>query len=389
MRVLLALLLAASLAHAEDASDHMAVVGGPKMGAVDLSTGQWVWKRNGWGEAWVGALGPNAVAWLAPAQGGLECVELETGASKWRLEGAPLGFVAGPTRWIAREGRSVSAVSLQTGETIWKTTLDSDIDDIRPPAIAADQDAVFVHVRDGLVALEAKDGSVRWKREGQGFERLALVHGGLYACAKYAGTPAYVRRIDRTTGKEYWRCEVPTDLEPAPVFAWGAPTLALVSNDRWGEVGWTYALDATTGKVCWSADRRTEGVWADAGGARAWIAAPPELRVVDTSTGEGSAIDSFERDGAAFLLDGNRMLVADWETGSCGVGLRAYDPATCEKLWTAVVQGIDVPHSEYWHRVRLERIGTRVVLIGESAGGSYVNVIDPATGTVTLSNALK
>ncbi len=39
--------------------------------------------------------------------------------------------------------------------------------------------------------------------------------------------------------------------------------------------------------------------------------------------------------------------------------------------------------------MRLERIGTRLVLIGESAGGSYVNVIDPATGKVTLSNALK
>jgi len=52
------------------------------LGAVDLSTGQWVWKRNGWGEAWTGALGPEAVAWLAPAQGGLECVGLETGASK-------------------------------------------------------------------------------------------------------------------------------------------------------------------------------------------------------------------------------------------------------------------------------------------------------------------
>ena len=389
MRVLLALLLASSLAHPEDASDRMAVVGGPKMGAVDLSTGQWVWKRNGWGEAWIGQLGPRAVAWLAPAQGGLECVELETGASKWRLEGAPLGLVAGPTRWIARDGRTVSAVSLQTGEPVWKATLDGDIDDIRPPAIAADEDAVFVHVSDGLVALEAKDGSVRWKRDGQGFERLALVHGGLYACAKYGGTPAYVRRIDRTTGKEYWRCEIPTDLEPAPVFAWGAPTIALVSSDGWGEAGWTYALDATTGEVSWSADRRTEGVWADAGGARAWVAAPPDLRVVDTATGEGSTIDSFERDAAAFLLDGNRMLVADWETASCGVGLRAYDPATCEKLWTAVVQGIDVPHSEYWHRVRLERIGTRLVLIGESAGGSYVNVIDPATGTVTLSNALK
>ncbi len=396
MRVLLALagpacclFLAASLAHTEDSSDRMAVVGGPKMGAVDLSTGQWAWKRNGWGEAWTGAPGPNAVAWLAPEQGGLECVELETGASKWRLEGSPLGLPAGPTRWIAREGRTLSAVSLQTGETVWKTTLDADIDDVRPPAIAADDDAVFVHVREGLVALEMKDGAVRWEREGRGFERLKLVHGGLYACAKYAGTPAYVRRIDRATGKEYWRCEIQTDLEPAAAFAWGAPTITLVSSAPWGDSGWTHALDAATGKVCWSSDRTTVGVWADAGGARAWIASPPDLRVVDTASGEGSAIDSLERDGAAFLLDGNRMLVADWERGSCGVGLRAYDAATCEKLWTAIVQGIEVPHSEYWHRVRLERIGPRLVLIGESAGGSYVNVIDPATGTVTLSNALK
>jgi len=230
---------------------------------------------------------------------------------------------------------------------VWRATLDAEIDDIRPPAIAADDDAVFVHVDDGLVALEAKDGSFRWKREGRGFERLRIVHGGLYACAKYGGTPAYVRRLDRATGKEYWRCEIPTDLEPAPVFAWGAPTLALVSSVRWGDAGWTYALDVETGKVCWSADRTTMGVWADAGGARAWIAAPTDLRVVDTAPGEGAAIDSFERAGATFLLDGNRMLVADWDMGSCGVGLRAYDASTCEKLWTAVVQGIDVPHSEY------------------------------------------
>lgn len=382
----LLLLLAITSAMAEEVSDRCAVVGGRKMGALDLATGQWIWKRNGWGTAWAGAGG---MAYLAPDQGGLECVAIETGESRWRLAGSPRGFAAGPTIWIAHTEDTVSAVSLQTGQTIWKVELGQAIDDIRPPAIVADDDAVFVHVRDGLVALSTADGSLRWKRGGEGFERLQIVHGRLYACAKYGGTPAYVRCFDRSTGKEFWRCEIPTDLEPEPVFPESPWSQIIVTSADSVGAGWTHALFHESGKVKWSFPRATAALWTDDVGGRTWIAMPPELRLVDSATGEGRAIDAFERDGAAFLRDGERMLVADFDKGSCGVGLRAYHLKTGDRLWTATVHGIDVPHSEYTHRVRLERIGRRVVLIGESSGGTYVNVVDPETGTVTLSSALR
>lgn len=388
MRIVVLLLLAL-VARAEEPQDRYVVAGGEKLGAIDLSTGTWAWKRNGWGEAWAGTIGKDAVAYLAPSEGGLECVDLATGTRRWAVEGTPTGSVMGLSTWIAREGRTISSISLSTGKAAWSVTLEEDLDDIRPPSIAADEDAVFVHVRGGLIALSAKEGAPRWRREGEGFERLRVAGGGLYACAKYGGTPAYVRRIDRATGKDFWRCEIPTELEPAPVLDWNAPGLALVSSQRWGDEGWTYALDAATGEVRWSVARTTTAAWADRGGARAWMVAPPELRVVDTATGEGRAIDEVQRDGAAFLLDGNRMLVADWDPISCGVGLRAYDDSTCALAWKADVVGIEVPHSEYYHRVRLARLRERVLLLGESAGGTYIDLIDPETGRVTLANALR
>ncbi len=369
--------------------DRYILVGGEKLGAVDLATGQFAWKRNGFGAAWAGARGRDGVAYLAPEQGGLECVELRTGKSKWRPEGAATGFVSSATRWVGHETSAVLSLSVLTGETAWRLALPDEVDSIRPPALVADDDAVFIATTKGLRALDARTGQERWQRDGQGFQRLRVTNGALYACAKYGGTPAYVRRIDRATGKDAWRVEVPTDLEPAPVIAWNDAKVALATSVPWGNQGWTYALDADTGKVLWSTNRTTVGAWADAGGARAWLASPPELRLVDVTTGEGTAIDKFERDAAVFLLDERRMLVADYDAISCGVGLRAYDASTGERLWTSNAQGLEVPHSEYYQRIRIERVGTRLCLVGETAGGTFIDVVDAETGKVTLTGIPK
>ncbi|MEK7867279.1 MAG: hypothetical protein AAB434_11400, partial [Planctomycetota bacterium] len=154
--------------------------------------------------------------------------------------------------------------------------------------------------------------------------------------------------------------------------------LVLIAND----LGHTCAVEASTGKDRWTFAVQPIALWVEPDGAHAWIAAEGALIVLDLANGNESARFPRECEAARFLYENGTLYVADYETIDCDVALRAFDVATRKLTWTADVQGVQVGHSKYWQNARIERVGLRLLFVGESAGGSWVEVVEPATGQV-------
>jgi outer membrane protein assembly factor BamB len=85
-------------------------------------------------------------------------------------------------------------------------------------------------------------------------------------------------------------------------------------------------------------------------------------------------------DGSAALLDGDRIVVAPFDTAGEGMQLYALDRATGRLLWRGEVDQFNYPHSVYLHDVRLAARGDRIVLESVEAAGCSLQLFEPATG---------
>ncbi|GEM_PF-2812025 len=376
--------------------ERIVVVGGPKTGGIDVQSGKFAWSRpRGWCQAWSGERRRGARAWVFDRDGGLECVDLRSGARTWRSKAPGWGQAVGGTYWLGYSGKPATTLpladgtywlgyasnhvvrlSLVDGSTTWDVELPQPIHHVRPASVAADEHGVYVETAEYLIALDAKTGNERWRTNAS---LLGLARGALYVRSAEPGGPQGVQRLDPDTGKPLWSHAGPGGRPAQTLLDCGEKQdLVLIANDQ----GHTCAVEATTGKDRWTFAAQPTSVWVEPDGAHGWLAAEGALIVLDLANGNEVARFPRECEAARFLYDDGALYVADYETISCDIALRAFVVATRKLTWTADVEGVQVSHSKYWQNARIERLGDRLLFVGESAGGSWIEVVEPSTGQV-------
>lgn len=181
------------------------------------------------------------------------------------------------------------------------------------PPVADSDGTVYVGGREALVALDADDGSERWRFDGVGAVRTPAVHGGTV----YAGTDGTVVAVDAADGTEHWTAEV--DVEGGfPAVANGT---VVVAGSR------TIALDAGSGDRRWHGEQGAD-FYPVVDGSTVYLGNHAGLHAVDLASGERHW--TFERgSGRAFSspVVADETLYAVELPGEAGTATFALDRA--------------------------------------------------------------
>jgi len=167
----------------------------------------------------------------SPSHGLLQSWVKQKPALLWQTEGLGSGYsslsIAGDqifTTGDFAEGQAVVALNAADGTLLWKTPITQG-DPVHGYAGARstptfDEDRLFVVASDGqIVCLNAKTGAIEWNKSfekewdgrmmsGWGFSESPLVDGDLVICTP-GGPEATVVALNKLTGEEVWRCQVP------------------------------------------------------------------------------------------------------------------------------------------------------------------------------------
>ena len=76
----------------------------------------------------------------------------------------------------------------------------------------------------------------------------------------------------------------------------------------------------------------------------------------------------------------NKLYIATFDFISTGSGLVCLNQSTGTLLWNAKVKQMFIDHSEYSNDVFLNKIGDLIILVGDEAGGKYIQVFNAKTG---------
>ena len=105
-----------------------------------------------------------------------------------------------------------------------------------------------------------------------------------------------------------------------------------------------------------------------------------ELLAIDTATCDRSWSRPVRHDQIILRLEGDRLLICEYESISCDTELRCVEAAGGKLVWEAAVDGINVPHSKYHQRARLEIRAGELLLIDQQSGGDFVESFHLETG---------
>lgn len=193
----------------------VAVVGsdGPLV-AYDARSGERLWSVEG-------SPFPRAAGelLLLERDGVLQGVEPRSGRERWRVATAGRSVHAGDggvvlARDVARAAQ-VSSLSLRDGSTRWTVSVPVEV----THAYAGTDLVALAGLRRDVLALDAADGSVRW-RAAAGPLRQAAVAAGRVLAASETGVTAY----DAVTGRQVWAQR--TGAGASPLQAAGGRVLA-------------------------------------------------------------------------------------------------------------------------------------------------------------------
>ncbi|WP_227356780.1 outer membrane protein assembly factor BamB family protein [Haladaptatus salinisoli] len=179
----------------------------------------------------------------APDAARIVALDASSGRELWRRSSGDelrrLAFRDG-TLFAVNWPFRVSAYDATTADRLWTR----DLDEQMVLAPTATDDAVVVPHRTGVVALDSRDGSVRWRfrHDGNATEGAAAVADGRVFVAS-AGDDGSLFALDLATGDVLW--SAPVLGERTPVVADG---VVYVSASFSSEL---VALDAATGAVRW------------------------------------------------------------------------------------------------------------------------------------------
>jgi len=213
--------------------------------AYDRGDGTELWRADGPGGGRGGPGSPALVDDTLYVPGsGLAALDAESGRERWSASASHsihgVAVADRPYAGTGSNGGGGVAAFTASGETWWETT-----DGVGPvyatPAVA--DGTVYAASKDGrLAALDADDGSVRWRRAlDDAVYQPPAVAGGTVVVGAGNGTRA--RAFDATTGAERWAFETGVS-KSAPVFLGERVLVAGANTGVW-------ALDAATGEELW------------------------------------------------------------------------------------------------------------------------------------------
>ncbi|HEV2583769.1 MAG TPA: PQQ-binding-like beta-propeller repeat protein [Ktedonobacteraceae bacterium] len=187
--------------------------------------------------------------------------------------------LAGGILFTDSEDGYVYAFKADTGSLLWQTQSPTGIayDIGQGPAVV--NSTVYASSSNGLFALNAWNGVLRWQ---------SLSGVMLHGTPVIAGNTVYVGAdngkmyaVDASTGALRWQFQTSTEIQTSPVVVNGI--LHLVNHD-----GSAYALDAATGKALWRS--RTGYLitpWITSGDGRLYITASDSfIYTLDAATGK-------------------------------------------------------------------------------------------------------
>ncbi len=361
----------------------------PNVGAFDLAGGDFLWIRpvlrlfDDW---WIGPRRRGALAYLVTKYS-IEGVDLRTGATRWGSDGFDGGARLGDTHWLGFQGKCVALISLADGKTVWNEEVPLRFEQITMPIVEGDE-GIYFRNQDVMYAIDAKTGKPRWARQGVQFGAPSIVPGALYAWALVDGKRS-ARRLDPATGADAWVHELPSADElwiPGAVLPCGKDNgIVLFSYCNSDVEPCTLALDPATGAVLWSRGRRVETAWTEPGGAHVWLGSHDALTVTDPKTGDWGAEFVLENGHMELLVEGDRLVVTDFDEKGGDLEMQAFDVPRRELVWKSVVKGIRRPdRGDFSETVRVERLPRGIVLTIDATAGTIVDDIDPATGKVMV-----
>lgn len=213
--------------------------------AYSRADGAELWRTEGPGGGRGGPGSPALVDDTLYVPGaGLAALDAESGRERWSA--AASGSIHGvavadrPYVGVGSNGGGGVAAFTTAGETWWETT--EGVGPVYAPPAVADGTVYAASKAGRLVALDAADGSVRWRRplDGSVYQPAAVADGTVVVGA---GNGRLARAFDAATGAEQWSFETGAS-KAAPAFLGDR---VLVSGANTG----VWALDAATGETLW------------------------------------------------------------------------------------------------------------------------------------------
>lgn len=263
---------------------------------------------------------------------------------------------------------------------------------------------LYIRTANGLVASSANTGDVWWRRSTP-VESFLVAPGGL-CVAEHVSDGTIVRKLQSESGTVLWERTLPgTSWNLLSGGPWVQDELVVLSNGAAGAlVGW----GARSGEDRWTLEagfagllipglRPRTALLSHRGGLGEGllrrIGTTDGATLAETAIGTG-VVEILELDGVLLLAEWNDEMDSGLKT-ILGLSLRALAPESLATLWTAVLKGSSVGGRGgafgFWIRpeaVRLEMLGSRVVVWTEGSAGVSMEMVDTANGEVLAREVL-
>jgi len=234
-----------------------------KIYSLDRKTGEKVWEmtKDRGGSSDFATLNDGTVFLDDAVYGKVVSVDGTNGTEKWRHDTGSLEhkrLIPSPddkslivSGLMAKQGdsqRVIRSLDAKTGNLQWEDQFPSSL--VSNVAISGDGTTCVAEVSDGLVAVDAKTGAVKW--ENHNLEKLK---GGHYSAVGphgdvfFTGKDQKLRAIDGATGKQKWMLPITDDMDGMPILG-PDDNLYLYGDYK------IVAIDSEKGKQLWQYDSK-------------------------------------------------------------------------------------------------------------------------------------
>jgi hypothetical protein len=107
---------------------------------------------------------------------------------------------------------------------------------------------------------------------------------------------------------------------------------------------------------------------------------PVNFEITMTNDAKYNFSIDYGSEACDFLLKDSLLYIGNYHPISTGSSLHCFDLRTGEMKWTADVLQVNASHSEYWNKVTLSMYKDKLIMQGDEAYGSYLQIFDAATG---------
>lgn len=270
-----------------------------------------------------------------------------------------------------------------SGKTLWSTSLNAYVNNIRAPHLVDDDQRVYVSTFDPrrVMALDARTGKILWTTDWPG-ERMCL-YRGLLVATEGGSSPAIdadgrwlvARAI--ATGKEMFKVKLPDSMDDVNRVRECAGFLlvqqrfrrqpSLLINDK-GQVVLRiskYVIDGV---------RQADDIVIQTTEGASRLSLKNETKWTITPKRLG--------DAGGFLPLENGDLIAFWygPISDSGAGVVRLDPATGTVRWQTTCRSLETGHSKYRHEVTIKLDKDRLKVASIGSNGRWVELLNLQTG---------